>query len=144
MNLNDVLAQAPRRTSTESFKGLFEVETLLTTNEEIKAALKAAAAEKLNPQTGGYETEIDQDRLRAWLKSRVAGFNGLTLRRALTLCCRSVPDEHLDGADAPLAYSAETVDTLLRLVVGLQTWLMGQLSTAAESVARREADAAKN
>lgn len=144
MHFNELVKKAPLRTARADFRDLFGLEIIVTPNNEIAAAISNATKSALNTTTGQYESEIDQDKLRAYLVTRVAGFHGLTLRKAMTLCGRALPDDMADKDKDQLPCEPETVATLLQLVVGLQIWLFGQLRTLGAEAARREAAALGN
>ncbi|MFZ5760945.1 MAG: hypothetical protein ACOY32_15115 [Thermodesulfobacteriota bacterium] len=144
MNFNEILKSAPLRTARADFRGLFGLEVVITPNHEIAAAIKGATKEVLDTASGKYMSEIDQDRLRDYLVTRVVGFHGLTLRTAMTLCGRDLPEELAARGSEPLGCDRDTAATLLQMVVGLQTWLLGQLKTLGAEAARREAESLKN
>lgn len=138
MNFNEILKTAPLRTARADFRGLFALEVVITPNNEIAAAIKGSTKEVLDTATGQYMSELDQDRLRDFLATRVVGLPGLTLRTAMTLCGRSLPAEMAAKGDEPLGCDRDTAATLLQMVVGLQTWLLGQLKTLGAEAARLE------
>ena len=144
MNFSELVKTAPLRTAEVDFKGLFKAELYITPNDEIVNAIAGAKTEKLNTTTNQYETEVDSGKLSDFLASRVAGFKGLTLRKALTLCGRSLTEDLLDKADDPLPYEKETVETLMTLVVGFQSWTLDQLKVLGVEEAKREAAAQGN
>jgi len=144
MDFNALIKTAPLRTARADFRGLFGLEIVITPNNEIADAIKRSTREVLDTATGQYWAEIDQDKLRDYLVTRVTGYHNLTLRKAMTLCGRVLPDEMADRAGDPLGCDRETTTTLLAMVVGLQTWLLGQLKTLGAEAARLEAAALGN
>lgn len=141
---NDLLKEAPIRTTSASFQGLFDLELIVTSRAEMEQASMAATTETLDRATGKYEKRVDDAKLRAYLATRVAGFRGLSLKKAMTLCGRDLPAELQERAKDPLSCEPETVDTLLDLVVGLQVWLLGQMRTIAIDAARRDEASQEN
>lgn len=139
-----LLKSAPIRTTISSFQGLFDLELVITSRDEMENATLAARTEILNPQSGLYDKKLDEDKFRGYLATRVAGFRGLTLRKAMTLCGHDLPDELKDRANEPLPRDQETVDTLLNKVTGLQAWLLGELRTIAITAARRDEASQEN
>jgi len=144
MDFNELVKKAPLRTIRADFRDLFGLEIVVTPNNEIADAIRGATKETLNTSTGQYDSEIDQEKLRAYLVSRVVAFHNLPLRKALTLCGRSLPEDLAEKGNDPLSCEKETVSTLLKMVVGLQTWLLGQLRTLGAEAARREEAALGN
>lgn len=139
-----LLKSAPIRTTISSFQGLFDLELIVTSRDEMETATNAARTEVLNTQTGLYDKKLDDDKLRAYLATRVAGFRGLSLKKAMTLCGHDLPDELKTRANEPLTRDQETVDTLLNKVVGLQPWLLGEMRTIAITAARRDEASQEN
>lgn len=144
MQFNELVKKAPLRTARADFRGLFGLDIVVTPNNEISDAIREATKQTLNTTTGQYESELDQEKLRVFLISRVVGFSGLTLRKAMTLCGRDLPEDMAERGNEPLPWDNETVGTLLAMVVGLQTWLFGQLRTLGAEAARREEAALGN
>lgn len=144
MNLSELIKKAPTKHATESFKGLFEVDFLIAGNQEIKEAIESSMVEVMNKKTGAYGSDIDAEQLRDFLVSKVAGFKGLTLQMAMTLCSKEMPSELEGKAKVEIQADKATVETLMINVVGFQAWALSQLKTLGAEQARREAAAAKN
>lgn len=141
---SELIKAAPIRTAMASFNGLFQCELVVTSRDELEAANEAARTETLNRKSGQYEKRLDEVRFRAWLATRVAGFSGLTLKKALTLCGRAVPEEMAARGGEALACKPDTVETLLNMVVGFQVWLISELGTIAAIAARADEDSLEN
>lgn len=139
-----LLKTAPIRTAVVSFQGLFDVELIVTSRDEMDAATAAARTEVLNTQTGNYDKKLDEDKFRSWLATRIAGFKNLTLKKAMTLCGHDLPQELTARAKEPLTRDQETVETLLDKVTGFQPWLLNELRTIAITAARRDEQALEN
>ena len=144
MNFTELVHKAPVRTMVANFKGLFDVELIITPNNEIRTGVEGAVRDVLNTTTGKYEAEEDSQKMREFIASKVAGFKGLSLGKAMTLCGRELPEEMQGKATEPLVCEKETVETLLLMVVGLDRWCMQQLVVSGAEAARREAKAQGN
>ena len=144
LNFNDLLKASPIRTAFSTFRGLFGLELIVTSRDELEAANLAAQTQVLNRDSGAFEKQFDDEKFRAWLATRVASFKDLTIKQALTLCGRALPADLTPRANDPLTCEPETVSTLLNKVVGLQQWLINELGTIAIEAARQDRASQEN
>ncbi len=144
MDFRKLVEEAPIRTELADFQGLFEVEIIVTSRDEVQSEIKAASSEVYDSSLGQSIDKLDNDKLRKYLITRVKSFKGLTVTMGLALCGRTLPKDMKKKGKDPLIAAPETIKTLFIKVNGLEIWLLNKLKVIGADAARREAQAQEN